>query len=295
MQNEISSRTDVLFTIQRLKSLGTRLLSMVGIPCPELEVDILLEHVLHLSRIALHTECQKTVLEQDAVQFFSQLKARLTFKPMAYITGEKEFYGLPLYVDEHCLIPRPDTESVVEAALRIMPEETPLRLLDLCCGSGAIGIALLAHRPKVFAMLSDISEGALAIAKKNVVRHSLSPRIKIQQSDLFSALNVDEPFDVIVSNPPYLSEKELTQIATDLTFEPSAALFGGDKEGLFFYRQIFTNAKKFLRRRGFLVLEIGYQQKKLIEPLIDNDWRLVEFFEDLGHNTRGVIVQLNRS
>lgn len=282
-----------MFTIQRLRNIGSRLLTLVGIDCSELEVDILLEHVLHCSRIHIHTDGQKTVPQKDADTFFRLLRSRLTFMPIAYLIGEKEFFGLALYVDEHCLIPRPDTESVVEAVLKIMPEDKPARMLDLCCGSGALGIAVLIHRPTATCVLSDVSKGALLIAKKNAKRHGVSNRTKFVQSDLFANIDENELFDVIVSNPPYLSEQELSEIATDLLYEPRTALFGGDKDGMFFYRQIFLKAKEFLRPRGYLVLEIGYQQRKLIEPLIENDWRLIEFFNDLGHNTRGVIVQLS--
>ncbi len=207
------------------------------------------------------------------------LQRRLSGEPLQYVLGEWEFFGLPFSTDHRALIPRPDTEILCETALSFL--HIGDRVLDLCCGSGCIGIALAAHTP-IDLTSADISEDALALTRENAKRNGIA--LQTVQSDMFS--NVEGTFDMIVCNPPYLNEQEMRSLDPSLLFEPHNALDGG-KDGLDFYRCIAAQYDSYLRPGGYLLLEIGYTQEKAVCAMFYG----ARCIRDYGDRPRVVVVQ----
>lgn len=226
------------------------------------------------------------------------LTARLLCgEPLAYILGEWEFYGLPLYVDRNVLIPRDDTCAVASLAIQkaLFLGKDP-RILDLCTGSGCIGLAIASRVKDARVTLADISKEALAVAKKNIVRNHLSGRVSCIQAD---ALNKPSAFlgkfDLIVSNPPYITAQEMRELPHSVCdFEPHLALFGGD-DGLDFYRAIAKNFAQALKPGGYLCFEFGMGQGDgVCRILEENQYTILERTRDYNDIERAVIAQLNR-
>ncbi len=205
---------------------------------------------------------------------------RLKGEPLQYVLGEWAFYGLPFYVTRDVLIPRPDTERLVETALRLLPDGDR-KVLDLCCGSGCIGIAIAAHK-SVDLTAADISGEALALTARNAGRNGVP--VKTVRSDLFDA--VEGTFDLIVSNPPYLTGTEMNARDESLRFEPELALYGGE-DGLVFYRRIAKTYKRCLKPGGMMLLEIGMTQKDAVSNLFGNS----ECIYDYGGRPRVIVVR----
>ena len=241
--------------------------------------DARLEASFLLRASGFHSPYQN-VSEADAKALQPLIERRLNGEPLQYVLGEWEFFGLPFYVDRTVLIPRPDTERLVETALPLLTKERNA-VLDLCCGSGCIGIALaVLGGAKVTA--ADISADALSVAERNARRNGVS--IETVQSDLFDS--VEGTFDLIVSNPPYLSDAEMDARDRSLRYEPELALSGG-RDGLDFYRRIATEYRKYLRPGGTLLLEIGMTQKDAVLSLFEN----CECLYDYGGRPRVIAVK----
>jgi len=221
----------------------------------------------------------------------------LAGEPLAYILGEWEFYGLKLYVDKNVLIPRDDTCAVVSLAVKqgLFLDKDP-RILDLCTGSGCIGLAI-AHRVKdARVTLADISRGALAVAKKNAVRNHLTGRISCIPADALGKPSAFlGKFDLIVSNPPYITGAEMKELPVSVkNYEPHLALFGGD-DGLDFYRSIAENYKTALKPGGFLCFEFGMNQGDAVcDILTANGYTILERSRDYNDRERAVIAQFGR-
>jgi len=221
----------------------------------------------------------------------------LAAEPLAYILGQWEFYGLPLYVDRNVLIPRDDTCAVAELAIKqaLFLEKDP-RILDLCTGSGCIGLAIASRVKDARVTLADISKEALAVAKKNITRNHLSAKVSCIQADALS-----EPskflgkFDLIVSNPPYITTAEMSELAASVRdYEPHLALHGGD-DGLIFYRAIAEKYKAALKPGGFLCFEFGMGQgNEVCRILEENGYTILERTRDYNDRERAVIAQLGR-
>jgi release factor glutamine methyltransferase len=222
----------------------------------------------------------QNVTEADAKALEPLIERRLSGEPLQYVLGEWEFYGLPFFVDRSVLIPRPDTEILVETAIGLLSDGRR-DVLDLCCGSGCVGIALAACTcARVTA--ADLSADALALTERNAERNGVS--LTTVQSDLFEA--VDGTFDLIVSNPPYLSKAEMDARDAALRFEPALALYGGE-DGLDFYRRIADTYRRHLRPGGTLLLEIGMTQKETVEALFAHS----ECIDDYGGRPRVIVVK----
>ncbi|MDO8654600.1 MAG: peptide chain release factor N(5)-glutamine methyltransferase [Undibacterium sp.] len=233
-------------------------------PLDALETRMLLMHVLGLSRVQLITHSEQA-LSADQVERLNQLiLRRVNGEPMAYILGEREFYGLDFYVTPDVLIPRPDTELLVELALQYAPRQS--RLLDLGTGSGAIAIAVAQQRPDLTVLALDVSPAALKIAEKNAARHLAAGKVQLIQSDWYSAI-ADQQFATIVSNPPYIVKDDQHLSQGDLRFEPLNALTD-HADGLSAYRQIITGAGKHLAEGGWLLMEHGYDQSSAVQELL---------------------------
>lgn len=218
-------------------------------------------------------------------------------EPLAYVLGEWEFYGLDLYVNEHVLIPRDDTCAVAALAIKqaIFLDQNP-RVLDLCCGSGCIGLAVASRVKDARVTLADVSREALTVAKNNITRHKMSGRVSCVQAD---ALKPAQPFlgkfDLIVSNPPYITGKEMEELPVSVKdFEPHLALFGGD-DGLDFYRSIAANYKNALKPGGYLCFEFGMGQGDDVCAILEeNGYTILERSRDFNHIERAVLAQYGR-
>ena len=215
-------------------------------------------------------------------------------EPLAYILGEWSFYGMTLYVDENVLIPRDDTCAVTQLAIKrgLYLEQDP-RILDLCTGSGCIGLAVAKRVKDARVTLADISKEALAVAKKNVNRHQLTNRVACVQADALQAPpEFLGKFDMIVSNPPYITSKEMTQLdASVKDYEPHLALHGGE-DGLDFYRSIATNYRACLKKGGYLCLEYDPSQgDDICKILEENDFKVLERVNDFNDRERALIAQ----
>ncbi len=221
-----------------------------------------------------------TVSGADIDALNALIERRLSGEPLQYVLGEWEFYGLPFYVDRRVLIPRPDTEVLAETALKLLRGERR-DVLDLCCGSGCIGIAL-AKYGGANVTAADLSADALSITERNAKRNGVI--VKTVQSDLFDG--IAGTFDLIVSNPPYLSASEMDERDKSLCFEPALALYGG-ADGLDFYRRIAKAYRRFLNPGGTLLLEIGYTQADAVSALYDDSICI----EDYGGRPRVIMVE----
>ena len=233
-------------------------------------------------------------LDEDILKVFDErLNKLISGKPIQYILNKQDFMGLHFYVDENVLIPQPDTENLVEEVIKIseilkMGKEL-LNVLDMCTGSGAIAVSLSKYIDKALIYASDISINALDVAKKNAKSNSLD--ITFIHSDLFNDIEISNQFDIIVSNPPYIETEVIKSLSKEVQEEPIIALDGG-KDGLDFYREIIKCAKEYLIKDGYLVLEIGYDQKdSVIKLLQDNDYKNIYSKKDLSGNDRVVVGQ----
>ena len=235
---------------------------------------------------------------EDICQQMEELTTRvIEGEPLAYILGEWEFYGLPLYVDKNVLIPRDDTCAVASLAIeKALTLKNDPRILDLCTGSGCIGLAIASRVKDARVTLADISNEALAVAKKNVVRNRLTGRVACIQAD---ATKKPSPFlgkfDLIVSNPPYITEQEMKELPHSVSgFEPHLALFGGT-DGLDFYRAIAENYAAALNPGGYLCFEFGMGQGDgVCRILEENQYTILERTRDYNDIERAVIARLNR-
>jgi len=233
-----------------------------GLPLEPLENRILLCHALKLTRVGLITNGERVLSEEEAASLAALVERRLAGEPIAYIVGQREFYGLPFHVSPAVLIPRPDTELIVELALeRLVPHS---RMLDMGTGSGAIAVSVAHTRPDAQVTALDVSAEALAVARTNAAANGA--QVRFLRSDWFAAL-ADDTFDLIVSNPPYIASGDEHLAQGDLRFEPSGALTDF-ADGLSALRTIITGAPAHLVQGGWLLLEHGYDQAQAVRALL---------------------------
>jgi release factor glutamine methyltransferase len=253
------------------------------------DAELLLLHVTGLTHAALLTHPEQPLTLAQLEAYFQAVERRAQSEPIQYITGEQEFYGLAFHVTPAVLIPRPETEHLVEKAIDIAAScSGPIRVLDIGTGSGIIAVALACHLPNATITATDISEAALAVARSNAKQHAVADRITFAMCDLFPPNT--QPFDIICSNPPYVSNNEVlaTQVAA---YEPHAALFAGPT-GLEIYRRLIPAAAKALKSGGSLLLEIGHGQSPAIELLFrESDLQNVQFIPDLQGIPRIALAQ----
>ncbi|HEX9202130.1 MAG TPA: peptide chain release factor N(5)-glutamine methyltransferase [Acidobacteriaceae bacterium] len=257
---------------------------------------LLLLHTLGISRATLLADPDRTLTPRQQAAYDSLILRRLTHEPIQYITGEQEFYGLALCVTPAVLIPRPETEHLVEAVLSEIKQAeldstAPLHILDIGTGSGAIAVALAHHLPEAHVTATDISPAALEVAASNAARHSLSARIHFRESDLLESLPPgDSTFDAIVSNPPYVSTADRNTLHPQVReHEPASALFAG-ADGLGIYRRLIPQALGALKPNGLLALEIGHGQREAIALLLA-EWNDFRFVEDLQQIPRVALAR----
>ena len=250
---------------------------------PRSEAELLLRSVLGCERIHLLANAEEAVDSSRSRSARAAFSRRRSGEPIAYIIGRREFYGLALHVTSDVLIPRPETERLVELALERIPAGRSARVLELGTGSGAIGLVLAAERPGLEIVATDVSEKALAVARGNAREHGVE--IDFVLGDWFESIG-PAPFDLIVSNPPYVAAADAHLKQGDVRFEPRLALVGGE-DGLIHVRAIAKQARERLRSGGWLLLEHGYDQRdRCIELFRELGYADVEDFEDLARVPR---------
>lgn len=233
-----------------------------------IDAQVLLAHVMRRDRAWLAAHATDVVERADAEAFERIAARRRDGEPVAYLTGRREFWGLPLAVDPTVLIPRHETETLVECALARLPEDRDVRVLDLGTGSGAIALALANERPRARIVATDISEAALAMARDNA-RQLSQHAIEFVHGGWFEALTSSERFDAIVSNPPYVATGDPHLMEGDVRFEPMGALVAG-ADGLDALRTIIASAGQYIVPGGSLIVEHGYDQADAVKALLDD-------------------------
>ena len=279
------------WTILKLLKWTTAYFKSHNIEQPRAAAEILLAHTLGVGRVDLYVQYDRPLESHELEVFKSFIQKRIKREPVAYIVGKKEFWSMDLKVTPDVLIPRPETETLVEAALTIIPPESgsaPLKILDLGTGSGAIVLALASERPAHRFYAVDRSEKALAVALDNARILDLDKAITFLQGHWFDSVReIVNYFDVIVSNPPYISSHEYMALPPEIAeYEPREALDGGT-DGLDEIRLIIKEAARYLVPEGQLVFEIGYDQRAEVEKMIEgsgayNEWSVIKDYS--GHD-----------
>ncbi|MDO4528900.1 MAG: peptide chain release factor N(5)-glutamine methyltransferase [Lachnospiraceae bacterium] len=254
-------------------------LQEAGIADAKTDTFLLLEAAAGITKAGYLLDPDKQLSASEYELFDGFLKRRMQHEPCQYIIGQTEFYGLSFLVNEHVLIPRQDTELLVEEALKTTAEDS--RVLDLCTGSGAVAVAIKHSRPDAAVTALDISKEALETAKKNAEKNGCG--IEFLVSDLFEDLGAERKFDVIVSNPPYISETEYETLMPEVKdHEPSLALLAGE-EGLDIYRRLIAEAPRYLAKGGALLVEIGCSQAEAVSRLFkENGFKEIKVIKDLA-------------
>lgn len=274
-------------TYHEALKLGEKVLETASIVEAKLDAWLLLEMVCKIDRSFYYLHMEDDLLEEQVSEYEIALKKRAEHVPLQYIVGETEFMGLKFKVNSSVLIPRQDTETLVEEALKVI---TPgMRVLDLCTGSGCIIVSILHNVADVEGYAIDISKQALNVAKENAKLNGVA--VNFERSDLFD--NVTGTFDVIVSNPPYIPSLEVVKLMPEVgSFEPLEAL-DGKEDGLYFYREIIASCKEYLKPEGRILFEIGYDQGEAVRAmLLDAGFKEVCVIKDLAHNDRVVTGML---
>ena len=260
-----------MMTLKSLLAEGREILTAAQIADADIDAWLLLQYVTGINRMMYLMEPDKSVSNEDTLAYHEVIARRATHYPLQYITHTQEFMGLDFYVDERVLIPRQDTEVLVEMALEFLKDG--MTVLDMCTGSGCILISLAANRRLASGLGVDLSEGALEVAQKNARANGLD-QLQWIQSSLFEAFENDLDksdklqVDVIVSNPPYIESEVIPTLMPEVrAHEPMMAL-DGFEDGLYFYREITANAPAYLKNKGYLLFEIGYNQGEAVADLM---------------------------
>ena len=260
-----------------------RFLTDEQVPSPRMNAELLLLFVLGVDRAYLYAHPERELSSDEQARYDEALRERATGKPAQYITGHQEFWGMDLIVTPAVLIPRPETEHVIETVLELAREFPARTIVDVGTGSGCIALALAMEFPQAQITATDISPEALEVARANAARHRLEKRIEFVEADLLKrdvASYVSTEVDLVVSNPPYVSEEERDKVQREVRkFEPRVAVFGGE-HGFDIYRRLIPQAKEVLRVGGWLVMEMGFSQEEEIRKLLA-DWSEVRVTADL--------------
>ena len=264
-----------------------------NIELPKLKSRLLMQYVLGQNRQYVIVHDDEKLEKNMEEKYFANIKKIKEGTPIEHITHQKEFMKLNFYVDSDVLIPRQDTEILVEEVIDIARQINAKKILDLCTGSGAIAVSLAKYLPNVEVTASDISKNALEIANKNAIANEVKDRINFIQSDLFENI-IPEKYDIIVSNPPYIKRKEIKKLDAQVKKEPNIALDGGT-DGLDFYRSIINDAYLYLKYGGYLCFEIGFDQRKEVQNLIEQNseyYKHTYSKKDLYDKDRIVVTRL---
>ena len=234
------------------------------------------------------------VSDETVKEYYYLINLRKEKMPVKYILGQCEFYGIDLYIEEGVLIPRGDTEILVEEVLKLIDNNKKIQICDLCSGSGAIGIAIAKHKENVFVDEIDYYDIPEKVTKINIQKSNMCDRVNFIKSDLLNEVINKKKYDIIVSNPPYIKKQEINTLMKDVKdYEPITALDGGE-DGLYFYKKIIGQSKKVLNENGILAFEIGYDQAEDLEKLLRKDgYKNIKVVKDLAGLDRVVIAFLD--
>ena len=279
-------------TISELIKKGIIELKNGNIEEPKLKARLLMQYVLNKSRQYVIVNDREELDNIKEKQYLEEIKILKKGVPIEHITHQKEFMKLSFFVDKNVLIPRQDTEILVEEVINIAKKNNAKKILDLCTGSGAIAVSLAKYLPHAEITAIDISNEALKIAKKNAISNNVENQITFISSDMFTNLN-EEKFDIIVSNPPYIKTNVIKNLDIQVQNEPFIALDGG-KDGLDFYKKIINESYQYLKYNGYLCLEIGFDQKIDVIELIENTESFTGTYskKDLFDNDRIIVTRL---
>ena len=279
-------------TIKQALIKGVTILKLEKISTPKLKARLLLQYVLKKPRQYLIVYDNQKLTEKEEQDYLTYIELLAQGEPIEHITHQKEFMKLNFYVDENVLIPRQDTEVLVEEVTKIAKKIRAKKILDLCTGSGAIAVSLAKYLENVELTALDISGKALDIAIANAKNNHVQDKIIFVESNLFQDLG-QEKYDIIVSNPPYIKRKELETLDREVKREPRLALDGGE-DGLDFYRKIIDRGYEYLKYGGYICLEIGYDQKEEVMQIIENRKQYKDTYckKDLYDNDRVVVTRL---
>lgn len=258
-----------LWTIGSLLQWTQQYFSQKGIDSPRLDAEILLSHVLQKERIYLYAHYDEPMNPKELAAYREMVKQRAGRLSVAHILGTKAFMGLDFHVSTDVLIPRPETEMLVETVADMTEKNKPVSILDVGTGSGAILVSLLHYLPQAVGIGADISPKALEIARENGKKLGVDARVQWQESDLFSNLAA-KTFDWIVSNPPYLTAADMQQLQPEVRHDPALALFGGP-DGLDVYRRLAKESPKYVKKDGYLAVEIGAGQAADVVAIFTRD------------------------
>ncbi len=275
----------------------TEYLTNKGVDSPRLSAELLLSHALGLKRIDLYTQFDQQVPQQQLDMLHGLVKRAGLHEPVAYLIGKTEFYSLELDITADCLIPRPETELLVQRAIEFLRSRSGVQYVcDLCTGSGCIAVAIAKNCPEANVTATDISSAALKVAARNVEKHRLTEHVRLLCGDLFEPiikqLDVNQ-FDLIVCNPPYVSTAEYEKLDKNVKdYEPVSALLAG-ADGMDVYRRIIKKVDEFLKPGAALMLEIGYAQGPAVKELFEQTDAFVEIKleKDFQNNDRIVIAR----
>lgn len=279
-------------TIKETLNKGMIILKSNNIESPKLKSRLLLQYILKKTRQYLIIYDNKEITKKEQWEYFVNIEKLSQGVPLQHITHSQEFMKMDFFINENVLIPRPDTEILVEEVIKIASKMKEPKILDLCTGSGAIGISLAKYVKNAKIYATDISEKALEVAKINAKNLEVEEKIKFIKSDLFENL-VKNKFDIIVSNPPYIKNGDIIYLSKEVKKEPKLALEGGI-DGLDFYRKIVKQATSYLKLGSYLCVEIGYDQKIDVIEIIENENRYVDTYskKDLYGNDRIIVTRV---
>ena len=230
-----------------------------GVDAPRLTAEVLLAFVLQATRVQLYVDLDRPLAPKELAAYRALIERRISGEPTQYLTGTREFYGRPFAVDPRVLIPRPETELLVDTALEAIPKDAAYRVLDLCTGSGCVAVTLAAERPNATVFATELSPAACEVARSNAAALKVGDRVRVLEGDLFGPLERGSLFHVVVSNPPYVPSEEIAALAAEVRREPRMALDGGG-DGLEITRRLADQAPSWLGPGGMLAVEISEGQ-----------------------------------
>ena len=279
-------------TIKQAMIKGVTILKLEKISTPKLKARLLLQYVLKKPRQYLIVYDNQKLTDKEEQEYLKYIELVAQGEPIEHITHQKEFMKLDFYVDENVLIPRQDTEVLVEEVIKIAKNIRAKKILDLCTGSGVIAVSLAKYLENIQITALDISRKALDVAIANAKNNHVQEKITFVESNLFQNLG-QEKYDIIVSNPPYIRRKEIETLDKEVRKEPKIALDGGE-DGLDFYREIINKGYEYLKYGGYICLEIGYDQKEEVMQIIKENKQYMEPYckKDLYDNDRVIVTRL---
>lgn len=279
-----------VWTVKKVLDWTIGHLKQHGSESPRLDAEILLAHSRGCQRIQLYTQYDAPLEPEERATMRDLVRRRATLEPVAYLVGFREFFGLDFEVEPGVLVPRPDTESLVVAALEILNELSASNVLDVCTGTGCVPVAIAVNCETATLTAIELDDHVYQIAQRNIRKHDLANRISLLQGDLFAPLSSDASFDVITANPPYVTDDEMGTLQPDVRLhEPQIALRGG-ADGLDIVRRLIAESSSWLNDSGTLLLEIGDQQSGAVTELFAdaNKYEPAQIVKDLGGHSRVV-------